>query len=116
MVFFLLLEVLTELNAIYTSSFSLIVSTIFFILFRRDLLFPSLMCGLISMAISMVVYWILLLLYPSFFDMFWIEDTITGLRFLFIPLEEYLFHFALGSCVGVMYEIGYAEVDKGIKK
>lgn len=68
------------------------------------------------MAISMVVYWILLLLYPSFFDMFWIEDTITGLRFLFIPLEEYLFHFALGSCVGVMYEIGYAEVDKGIKK
>jgi len=107
----LFLEVFTSLNIIYTTSSGLLFASIVFIFFRSDLLIPSLFNAFATVVVSVLIYWILLFLFPEFFDRFWIPDTISNIRFLLIPIEEYYFHFALGACVGVMYEVGYAEND-----
>ena len=116
MVVFLGLEIFTQINTIYTSSIALFIIGLLFILFRKDLLFPSLICALFATVLSVLVYWILLFVYPDFIDMFWIKDSISNIRILLVPIEEYFFHFALGLCVGVMYEVGYAESDRKIRR
>ena len=112
----LLLEIFTPLNIIYTSSTALLIVSVFFILFRKDLLISSLLTGGISLILSLIVYWILLIPFPEFIDRVWIPETISNIRILLIPIEEYFFHFALGMCLGAMYEVAYGESDRKRRK
>lgn len=112
----LALELFTNLNVIYTTSTGMIVMGILFIYFRKDLIIPSLFSGLFSVVLSVIVYWIMLLFFPIFFDLVWIPDTISNIRWLLIPVEEYYFHFALGFAIGVMYEVGNGNANRRVRK
>lgn len=112
----LVLELFTNLNVIYTTSTGMIVMGILFIYFRRDLLIPSIFSGLFSVTLSVVVYWIMLIFFPRFFDLVWVPDTISNIRWLLIPVEEYYFHFALGFAIGVMYEVEKGNANRRIRK
>jgi hypothetical protein len=114
----LVLEVFTGLNVIISTSTGLLVTAAMYVYFRPDLVKPIFLAGLLSTAVSMIVYWILLLPYPDFFNEFWVAGKITNTRFLLIPIEEYFFHFSLGACLGSMYESvfkkTYVDLDKSI--
>ena len=101
----LALEVLTDLNVIYTTTTGLFLSGILFTYIRRDLFMPSIYGGVLSTLVSMTVYWLLLIMYPEFFNRFWITSNLSDIKILWIPFEEYYFHFALGYCLTGMYEL-----------
>ena len=112
----LILKVFTPLNIIYTSSTGLLIVGIAFIYFRTDLLYPSIFSAIITVVISCLIYWLMLIFFPSFFDLVWIPDTISNIRLLEIPIEEYYFHLAIGLCFGVMYEVGFGKIDRRLRK
>lgn len=110
------LEVFTELNVIYTTTTGLLVMGLLLIYLRHDLFFPGVISAIASTVIAVLVYWLLILIFPDFFDLFWIRDTITNVRFLLIPIEEYYFHFALGLTLGIIYEVRFGLYDKLMNK
>ena len=97
------LELFTDFNVILTTSTGLLVTGLAYVFYRRDLLIPALITGVLSTLISVIIYWLLLLLFPEFFDMFWVTENIIDIRLLSIPIQEHYFHFALGVCLGPMY-------------
>lgn len=113
---FIMMEVITDLNIIYTTSVGILSIGLTFLFFRKDLLIPSLAAAGISVALSLIVYWIVLVFFPEFIDRFWVFNTISGIKILFIPIEEYLFRFALGLCLGIIFEVAYAQIDKAMPK
>lgn len=110
------LESFTNLNTIYTTSTGLAVMGVLFIYFRPDLIRSALVSAVISILISILLYWILLIFFPSLFDKFWISEAITNVRILFIPIEEYYFHFALGLSLGIIYEVQFGLSSRHLPK
>lgn len=110
------LESLTDLNVIYTTSTGLLVMGGILIYFRSDLLFPGLIAATASTILSVIVYCLLLIIFPDFFNRFWIDNTITNIRLLFIPIEEYYFHFALGLALGILYEVQFGFYNKKLAR
>ncbi|MEI7604537.1 MAG: lycopene cyclase domain-containing protein [bacterium] len=110
------LEALSNLNIIYTTSASMFVIGVCFVYFRRDLLISGLIAALISSVLCVLVYWIIIIFIKDFFDLFWITNEITNIRLLGIPVEEYFFHFSLGLCLGIMYEVANGLYDGKLPK
>ena len=60
--------------------------------------------GFFAIMVSFIAFQIMLLFNPSFVRNIWYLNNLTGILFLGIPLEEYLFAFSLGFGVSHFYE------------
>ena len=110
----LALEIFTTLSVMLTTALGMFGVGMLFIFFRRDLLVPSIASALIAVVVCVLVYWTILILFPEFFNRFMILDNTLGVMILGIPIEEYIWHLALGFALGVMYEVAYGKYDKKI--
>lgn len=82
---------------------------------RKDLLFPSLLSGLLMVFILTIIYFFLFnFLFIGYWDKYWLlKGTVFDLRIFNFPLTELLWYFSVGALLGCVYEFykGYKKVD-----
>ncbi|MEK7447533.1 MAG: lycopene cyclase domain-containing protein [Patescibacteria group bacterium] len=89
----------------YACIFSLLIYCGFMLITRKDLIFSSLVNGLLMVLIAAPVYSLLILLSPGFVNSTYIyKETLTGIRVFSVPVEEFVFYFVFGFMVALMYE------------
>jgi hypothetical protein len=60
--------------------------------------------GFFALAITFIIFKILIFLNPNFIQSIWYLNNLTGILVLGIPLEEYLFAFSFGFGISHFYE------------
>lgn len=112
---FLILTNLLSINSIYASITGLLLSLIFILLKRKELIINALYSGTISLLLTFFVYALYKNIYPNFFTDWWKLDNLTG-HFLFkIPLEEIIWFLSFGLITGTLYNFFYSP-DKNQKE
>lgn len=86
-------------------SISSILGAILIAYYREDLVKVSLGTGTIALAYSIVGYQVLLLYNPNFVQQTYLLDQLSGILFLGVPIEEYIWFFTSGCLVGPYYEL-----------
>ena len=91
------------LTSFWACTITLTLTVIFMILIRRDLFFDSLVSGVSMMLISVLFYFIIIILSST-----WINNTylngLSGFRIANVPIEEFIFWFLAGMWIGPFYE------------
>jgi len=104
---FLLLELFTPWNAIYTASLALLIGAIGTLYCR-----PELKLRIVNSALMFMVFYFLFfsamnLSHPNFVTLYWNHAQISGIQLLHIPIEELMFSFTFGALWGGFYEHNY---------
>lgn len=92
------------INTFISSIFAFVIPTSIIYLKRKDLIKNSFFSGIFTVLIMFLVYQIIELIIPGFFESFFLFQNIGHIIFLKIPLEEYIWFFLLGLLVGPLYE------------
>ncbi len=71
---------------------------------RRDLEKEALEGGLFLTFITLPVYWLTFLLFPIAKTDYWINENISGVRFLDIPYEDLVWWFFAGALIAILYD------------
>ena len=96
---------LLRLNSFYSSLITFLVPTFFIWFKRKDLIKPSLISGILMLIIGTLVYFVLFLVLPDYFHIFWyLKETWFASLFLGIPLGEYIWFFLAGMAISPLYE------------
>jgi len=95
---------LLGLNSAYVSICGFLVMTIVIVVWRRDLLRDALMSGVALATITLLVYQVWLVLYPSAFSDYWQVQNLSGIFIVRVPIEELAYTFAWGTVIGPFYE------------
>ena len=93
-----------NLNTMYAALCSLAIATIFIIYYRRDLFVDSLMSGLLVGFLTLIGFVVLLKIFPSMVESWWMLDNLSRTFVLGIPSEELFWAFGLGTVAGPFYE------------
>jgi len=102
-----------HLNSFISTIISLIIPLGILYWRRRDLIKSSIISGLITLPCMFVLYQVVHLLSPGFFDQFWFYQNIGRIVIFKIPLEEIIWFFLAGAFIGPLYE--YWQEGKLIK-
>jgi hypothetical protein len=94
-----------KLTSFTASSIAMILSGVFLIYIRKDLLIDALVSGFIMVLISTPVYLILIFISPNLIENTYLFKYLSGLRILGIPIEELIFYFLFGFIIGPLYEV-----------
>lgn len=97
-------------NSIYAAVLSFIIVWLVILFLRRDLFIPSLGGAVLVLVLMFIGYKITLFFYPGIIYAWWKLENISGILISGIPLEEYMWFFAMGLAFGPLYEFG-----RGIK-
>ena len=88
----------------FFASISALSIAVFIMLFlRRDLFFDSVLSGALTAAGSLPFYYFIMLISPTWIDHTYLQ-TLSGVRFTGIPVEELIFWFFGGLLFGPLYE------------
>lgn len=100
-----------KINFIYATTFGLLSVGYTLTFFRKDLLVSGLVNGTIMAFLSFIILYVFGRIFPGIFDLWWRLDLLSGLKFLGVPVEEFIWHFSLGFGAGPMYEVwkGYSD-------
>ncbi len=101
---FLLLELFTTWNAIYTTSAAMALGGLATMFCRRDLVKHTLVGGLLFTLFYGVVFLFFIIVYPGIVTRIWNIPALSGTFFLGIPLEEILFAGSFGMLWSSVYE------------
>jgi hypothetical protein len=101
---FIVLSAFTNLNHIYCGVIALFFGGIATLYCRPDLKIAIWFGGLAFLAIYIVYFGSLLLVYPEYVNMYWNLPELTGIKIIGIPLEELLFSFTFGMYWSGLYE------------
>lgn len=82
----------------------LIATLSVFYLRRPDLIFSSLMSGALMTLISFPVYFLVIQIYPGIVEKVWMVQNLSGIYFLGVPIEDFIWIFAVGAVIGPSYE------------
>ena len=103
----LLFNNLLKINSIFVSSFTVLIFSLIIILIRRDLIFQSIMSGILSLLIIIPIYVLIFnLISPTFWDKYWLlANTTFGAKVIGnIPLTELHWYFSWGCFAGIAYD------------
>jgi hypothetical protein len=92
------------INSLYSTCLALVITAIFILIFRKDLIFDALSSGVIGAFGFLIAYLIYLYFFPEIFNRWWLLGNLSGVSILKIPIEELLWAFSLGLMMGPMYE------------
>ena len=95
---------LLRLNSFFATVFAFLIPTIVIYSKRKDLIKNSILSGLATLIISIIVYYFLDFITPGFFDKFWFFENIGHIFVIGIPLEEIIWFFLAGAFIGPLYE------------
>ncbi len=101
---FSILFYVLNLNSFIATIFTFIIPTLFIWFKRKDLIYGSIVTGIILSIMVIVGYFILDLLSPGFIEKFWLFQNIGHTIILGAPLEEIIWYFLAGALVGPLYE------------
>lgn len=101
---FLLLELLTTWNAIYTTSAAMALGGLATMLCRRDLVKHTIVGGLIFLVFYGSIFLLFTFLYPGIVTQVWNLPALSGTLILGIPLEELFFAGSFGMLWSSVYE------------
>lgn len=102
--FFLMFEVLTSWNSIYTASIAMFCGAVAALVCRQDLK-KKIWVGGVSFLILYFIFFLgINLLYPTFVNEVWNLKALSGILLLGVPLEELLFACAFGMMWSSIYE------------
>lgn len=101
---FLLLAVFTTINHIYCGVIALLIGGLGTLYCRPDLKAKILIGGLLFTGLYVAYFGSLLLFFPDYVDLYWNLEALTGILFLGIPIEEFLFAFTFGMYWSGLYE------------
>lgn len=102
--FFLIVDIL-RLNSIVAHILPLVGVFLLYIFVRRDLLIPALLSGVVFTLFTLAWIKLILVVRPTAISEFWKLENLSGVIILGIPIEEYLFAFALGVAASGFYEL-----------
>ena len=105
-----------KLNSIIACMTVPLIIGIVVMAFRKDFILPSLINGILTTIISIIMFQVLLLIYTEIFINHWLLNRLSDIFLFNIPIEELFFAFTVGFGLGHLYEFtfGYSEVP--IKK
>ena len=101
---FLLLEIATKLNPIYSSAIGLAVGFFATLYCRRDLWLKMLASAGVFFTIYFVFFALFNLAYPGYVKDVWNLKAISGVLVIGVPLEELMFAFMFGLFWASLYE------------
>lgn len=104
LIIFLLLEIFTKLNPIYSTSIAMFVGGILAILCRPDLKKKVFISGILFLLLYFVFFLSFNLIYPDFVKEVWNLDVLTNILVFGIPIEELIFAFTFGMIWSSVYE------------
>jgi len=106
-ILFFVLGYLIKVNYIIPGIIPLIFMGIVSLIIDKKMLKILLLTGLTSLLLNFVMYQILLLLDKDIFIKYWFLEKLSGIFILNLPIEEYLFAFAIGvGAVSLAFMMG----------
>jgi hypothetical protein len=93
------------MNSIYAAILGFWLAWLMIILFRKDLLIPSLWSAFLMLILTAVAYSAVLQVYPTIVRDWWYLKGLSGIFVLGVPLEEYLWFASLGLIMGPLYDL-----------
>lgn len=103
-IIFLIFFFLTDMNPIYTMTFSFIGGGLFTWYCRPDLKKKMIVSAFLFLIFYFVFFFSWLLVYPDYAKNVWNLSAISGILIFGIPLEELMFAFGLGFLWSSLYE------------
>jgi len=91
------------ITSFWAITISLVLSIAFIVFVREDLFYNALFSGLAMMVISILSYLVIMYVSSTWIDNTYL-DGLSGLRFLNVPVEEFIFWFLAGMWAGPFYE------------
>lgn len=95
---------LLKLNSFYSSVIAFLIPTLFIWIKRKDLIFDSLMSGLLLMIVSFVGFIVIETIAPGWVASTWNFKTLSGIMILYAPIEDLMYFFLAGCFYGPLYE------------
>ena len=111
---FYILNNVLGVNSMYMWAISFFIVTLVILIFRKDLIIPSLVSAILFTIIVIPIYMLLFnFLIPNFWDEYWyLAETKHGLKvFGNVPVLELLYYFSFSCVCAIMYDFA-----KGTKK
>ena len=102
-IFYLFVKVL-KLNYIYALSLTPLIIGIISFLKVKGSIYDILITASISLLITIIVYNIILLIYPNAIDYHFMLNNISGIKLIGVPIEEWIFAICLGVGCTYTYE------------
>ena len=100
-----LLTDLLHVNSIFSSTASFLLIAILTYILRPDLFKPSLVTGLLLLALFFLIYKLMQVIFPSAIESWCTGCNPTGLRISGINIEELIWDFSWGLAGGTMVEL-----------
>lgn len=114
---FIILFFLTDLNPIYSASVAMFIGGISALLCRPDLKKKIWASGFIFLMLYSIFFILFNILYPGRILEIWNLSAISGILFLGIPIEEFIFAFTFGMLWSSIYEhINWYKIRESNKK
>ena len=104
-----------NLTSFWSATVSLIVVTSIVYLIRTDLILPSLLSGLLMMAISLFFYVPIIFITPDFVNNTYLFKYLSDIRIITIPIEEFVFWFFAGTFWGAYYPFARQKILMSLK-
>ncbi len=103
-IIFILLELTTKLNPIYTASIALMIAGLFTWYCRPDLIEKMVLTAFLFSMLYFIFFLSLLYIFPNYVQLVWNFTSISGILISGIPVEEILFAFSFGFYWSSIYE------------
>jgi hypothetical protein len=91
-------------NTFYASFPALLIPLAIIYIKRKDLIIESLISGIILAILSLIFYIIPEVITPGWITSAWNFNTISGIKFLKVPIEDIIWFFMVGLLIGPLYE------------
>ncbi len=91
------------MSSFLSSTVSMLVFGSIIVVFRKDLFVDAVMSGVLTVIAVLPFYYFLIYFSPGWIDMTY-DLSLSGIKFTGIPVEELVFYFLFGFCVGPSYE------------
>ncbi|MBI2631947.1 hypothetical protein HYW75_03010 [Candidatus Pacearchaeota archaeon] len=95
---------LLKLNSLITTIFSFGIPTTLIYLKRRDLIFNSIISGILLILIAINVYTFVEFITPGWIDAFWQFNNTSKIIIFNLPINDFLWYFLCGAFIGPLYE------------
>ncbi|HLC53886.1 MAG TPA: lycopene cyclase domain-containing protein [Candidatus Nanoarchaeia archaeon] len=94
-------------NLIYGFIFSNICGALVLCIERRDLIRHALLGGVAFLIVYVMAFLFVLIVFPDMVNNFYNIENLSGIKILYIPIEEYLYAISFGLLWGPMYEYAH---------
>jgi len=93
-----------NLNSFISTILAFGIPTLIIYIKRRDLIKDSIISGISTLIIAIIIYQLLNIITPGFFDEFWLFQNIGRIMLFGMPLEEIIWFLLAGVFIGPLYE------------